>query len=768
MHTATMASHYDAGLVAMSVLIAVLASYAALDLAGRVAAARGRAQAIWLAGGAFAMGLGIWSMHYIGMLAFSLPVPVLYHIPTVLASLLAAVLASAVALWVVSRRSMTLSAAVPASVVMGFGIVAMHYTGMAAMRLQGTAHYDASLVALSIVIAIVVSFVALWQAFHLRGTGLRAHVWRKIASAALMGAAIPSMHYTAMAAARFAPSAQAVLAGSAIDIPSLGTLAVVGSAFLVLTIAIATAIVDRRLSAQAAALESSELALRAQQQFLLQIVNANPHLIFVKDWDGRFTLANKAMADLYGTTPEELVGKSDADFNMNALEVERFLRDDRQVMTSLQPRLIPEEPATNSATGETRWFQTVKVALVAPDGGRPQVLGVATDITRRKQLEDQLRQAQKMEAVGRLAGGVAHDFNNVLTAILGHAHMLLEDTPADDARRSDLTEIKAAAQRAAGLTHQLLAFSRKQMLQPKVLDLNGVVGNLDKLLRRLIGEDVELCTVAGSGLGTVKADPGQIEQVIMNLAVNARDAMPRGGKLTIETANVELDGLYAREHVSVQPGRYVMLAVSDTGVGMDDNVKAHLFEPFFTTKEPGKGTGLGLATVYGIVKQSGGNIWVYSEPGRGTTVKIYLPRVAAVAEDVGAGPESQVSLAGSETILLVEDEEAVRRLASRVLKARGYTVLLAADGQEALETLQRHTGAIDLLITDVVMPRMSGRELVEHVVPRRPDTKVLYISGYTDDAVVRHGMLDEGVMFLQKPFTPGGLARKVREILNSN
>jgi PAS domain S-box-containing protein len=770
MHIMTMASHHDPGLVGLSVLIAIMASYAALDLAGRVAAARGRAQATWLTGGALAMGLGIWSMHYVGMLAFNLQIPVFYHVPTVLASLLAAALAAAVALWVVSRRRMTLANAVPGSVVMGLGIGAMHYTGMAAMRLQAVARYDGPLVALSILIAIVVSFVALWLAFHLREHRTRGHRLRKLASAVLMGAAIPSMHYTAMAAVRFTPSVEIVRVSHAIDIPSLGVVAVVGSTFLVLVLAIVTALIDRRLSAQATALESSEQALRDQRQFLLQIVNANPHAIFVKDADGRFTLVNKAMAELYGTTPEGLVGRSDVDLNLDLEEVERFLQDDREVMTSLEPRLIPEEPFTSPASGQTRWFQTVKVPLVAADGRVSQVLGVATDITRRKQLEDQLRQSQKMEAVGRLAGGVAHDFNNLLTAILGHADLLLEETPGEDRRRGDLAGIKGAAERAAGLTRQLLAFSRKQILQPKVLDLNNVVSGVGTLLQRLIGEDIELRITPAPQLGSVEADPGQVEQVILNLAVNARDAMPRGGRLTIETANVELDAAYAREHVAVEPGSYVMLAVSDTGVGMSEEVKAHLFEPFFTTKEQGQGTGLGLATVYGIVKQSGGCIWVYSEPGRGTAFKIYLPRLTACSQVAASAPAHQEadSLAGAGTILLVEDEEAVRRLASRVLAARGYTVLSAANGLQALDTVQRHPGAIDLVITDVVMPQMSGRELAELVRPRRPATKILYVSGYTDDAIVRHGVLDAGVVFLQKPFTPDGLARKVKEILSTN
>jgi nitrogen-specific signal transduction histidine kinase len=392
---------------------------------------------------------------------------------------------------------------------------------------------------------------------------------------------------------------------------------------------------------------------------------------------------------------------------------------------------------------------------------------MAHDITRRKSIEGQLLQAQKMEAVGRLAGGIAHDFNNLLTAIFGSSELLLQDLSVDDRRRTDVEDIKQAAQRAAALTRQLLAFSRQQVLAPQVLDMNALITDLEKMLRRVIGEDVEFRTVLAPDLGAVLADPGQLEQVIMNLAVNARDAMPQGGKLTVETANVDLDDAYAQAHVPVVPGRYAMLAVSDTGIGMDTQVKAHIFEPFFTTKEQGKGTGLGLATVHGIVKQSDGHIWVYTEPGQGTSFKIYLPRVEAAAEPPAPKPAPPSSLRGSETVLLVEDEEAVRNLTRRVLEAHGYTVLTAADGPEALRLASRHNGPIHLLLTDVVMPNMGGRQLAERVVAARHETKVLYLSGYTDDAIVHHGVLDPGIAFLQKPFTPQGLARKLREVLDA-
>jgi signal transduction histidine kinase len=383
------------------------------------------------------------------------------------------------------------------------------------------------------------------------------------------------------------------------------------------------------------------------------------------------------------------------------------------------------------------------------------------------QAQDQLRQAQKMEAVGRLAGGVAHDFNNLLTAITGYSDLLMSDLAEGDPRRADLEQIKHAADRAAGLTRQLLAFSRRQVLQPRVLDLNVVITDVEKMLRRVIGEDIDLVTIPGSALGRVKADPGQLDQVILNLAVNARDAMPEGGKLTIETANVELDGAYALRHIAVRPGPYVMLAVSDTGCGMDAEILARLFEPFFTTKEVGKGTGLGLATVYGIVTQSGGSISVYSEPGRGTTFKMYLPRVKEAVETrvVVASPDTPVR--GSETILVVEDEEAVRSLARLVLERKGYTVLEARHGTEALRVSERHEGPIALVLTDLVMPGLGGRELAGRLATVRPDTKVLYMSGYTDNAIVHQGVLDAGAAFLSKPFTPDALARKVREVLDA-
>ena len=383
-----------------------------------------------------------------------------------------------------------------------------------------------------------------------------------------------------------------------------------------------------------------------------------------------------------------------------------------------------------------------------------------------RESEAKLRQSQKMEGIGQLAGGIAHDFNNLLTVINSYSAMLLGDIGFENPFvRNGLDQIKEAGHRAASLTRQLLAFSRQQVLEPKILDLNEAVSNTTKLLRRLIGEDIALVFCPNPTLGRVKADPGQVEQIIMNLAVNARDAMPGGGQLTIETMNVELDNAYAQKHQSVKPGSYVMLAVSDTGCGMDKETQARIFEPFFTTKEQGKGTGLGLATVYGIVKQSDGYIWVYSEPGQGTTFKIYLPCVEGSVDRLTPASAPDAILRGTETILLVEDEEMVRALAQAILERYGYTVLVARNVQDALRFAQEGPTAIHLLLTDTIMPGMNGPELAERVLSIRRDAKVLYMSGYTDKALTYTAAREPGTAFLQKPFTPQTLAHKVREVL---
>jgi PAS domain S-box-containing protein len=415
--------------------------------------------------------------------------------------------------------------------------------------------------------------------------------------------------------------------------------------------------------------------------------------------------------------------------------------------------------------GSWRFVEAVFTNLLA-DPSVGAIVSNYHDITGHQQTEQQFFQAQKMDAVGRLAGGVAHDFNNLLAIILGFVELAARNR--DDGRLLEerLDQIRRAAQKAASLTRQLLAFSRQQVLQPRTLNLNSVVAEMDKMLRRVIGEDIRLLTVTDERLGHVRVDPGQFEQVLMNLVVNARDAMPTGGELTIETANVDLDDQYAAQHVGARPGRYVMLAVSDAGVGMDAETRARIFEPFFTTKEQGKGTGLGLATVYGIVKQSGGYIWVYSEPNLGTTFKIYLPRVDARAAEAGAGVDRGGPLPrGSETILLVEDEEGVREVTAEILSDLGYKVLTFASGAQAVKAAARYQGAIGVLLTDVVMPDMSGQQLWNELRAGRPETRVLFMSGYADEAIGQRGLLPPETSFLQKPFTTTALAHKLRELL---
>jgi PAS domain S-box-containing protein len=500
-----------------------------------------------------------------------------------------------------------------------------------------------------------------------------------------------------------------------------------------------------------------EEALRAREAHYRTILENIGDGVLITDRQGRYLDVNPRACEVTGYPREELLRLNTTD---------TYLPEER---AGVLPRLA-EIARSGSASYERSLLRkdgaviTVDVNARALPAGN--LLATLRDVTDRKRLEEQLRQAQKMEAVGRLAGGVAHDFNNVLTAIFGYADLLTEEFPAGSPARQDLEEIRKAATRASALTRQLLAFSRQQVLAPVVLSVNDLVEDVDKMLRRLLGEDVELRVTLARDAGNARADPGQLQQVIMNLVVNARDAMPTGGKLLIETADAELTEQYAELHQQVIPGPYVMLAVSDTGVGMDAQTKARIFEPFFTTKEKGKGTGLGLSTVYGIVKQSGGYIWVYSESGHGTTFKVYLPRVDAPAEPQ-APPREATTLTGTETILLAEDDEILRPLTKGLLAKLGYTVLDAESAEQALAVAGARQGLIHLLVADVVMPGGSGRELARRLAQSRPETRVLYVSGYTDDAIVHHGMLEPGLNFLQKPFTPAALARKVREVLDA-
>jgi PAS domain S-box-containing protein len=518
--------------------------------------------------------------------------------------------------------------------------------------------------------------------------------------------------------------------------------------------------------------KEAEEALRRANDSLQAVIQSAPLAILSLDPEGIVQTWNPAAERLFGWTANEVIGRM-APIVPDELEEEcRATR--RRVMQG--ERLTGLDLVRKVKDGTSVTVNRFVAPLHDADGRATGIIALLEDVTGVKRLQQQFFQAQKMEAVGRLAGGVAHDFNNLLTAILGSNDLLVETLPADHPGREEALETRKAALRAADLTRQLLAFSRQQVMAQRVLSLNDVVADMDRMLRRLLGEDIDLRTLLRDDVGAVRADSGQLEQVVMNLAVNARDAMPTGGTLTIETANMSLDETYAMEHSGVVPGAYVMLAVSDTGTGMDAATKTQVFEPFFTTKPKGKGTGLGLATVYGIVKQSGGYIWVYSEPGQGTTFKIYLPRVDAPIDAPVAAAITTGSLRGSETILVVEDQEQVRRLTSRMLEARGYRVLVAASGDAALRLVEQlearpvGEGAvehIELLVTDVVMPGMSGREVALLLAPAHPQMKVLYVSGYPDESVVHHGVLEPGAAFLQKPFTAEALARKVREVLDA-
>jgi PAS domain S-box-containing protein len=506
-------------------------------------------------------------------------------------------------------------------------------------------------------------------------------------------------------------------------------------------------------------LERTQIERHEDETRLGVMIEKMPVVLWTTDTELRFTSSMGAGLKALGLRTNEVVGKS---------LFEYFRTEDPELPAiAAHSKALAGESATFEIEWEKRFLEAHVQPLHSNEGETIGVIGVALDITDRQRLADQLRQSQKMQAIGELAGGVAHDFNNLLMVVKGHAEMLLDRLPDSSPLRHSIEQMQGASERAAGLTRQLLAFSRKQVLQPVRLDLNGVVAGMIQMVSRVIGEDIELVFLPCLKLGLVKADPSQMEQVVLNLVVNARDAMPEGGKLTIETSNVVIDRSYAAKHPGgMEPGPYVMLTVSDNGCGMDAKTQARIFEPFFTTKGQGKGTGLGLATVYGVVKQSGGFVWVYSEVGRGTTFKIHLPQVTSQVEKAATEKISSRPAAGTETILFVEDEESVRDLVRDYLTATGYHMLEASDGARALEVAAAHKGPIHMLITDVVMPRLSGREVAAQIAAQRRDMKVLYISGYTDDSVFRHGVLEGGVAFLQKPFNLRTLAQKIREVLD--
>ena len=514
-------------------------------------------------------------------------------------------------------------------------------------------------------------------------------------------------------------------------------------------------------------MKATEAALKESEAKYRELVENASSIILRLDTEGRIVFFNRYAQQFFGYGEEEVLGRrlTDTVFSLPPGSESVAPSAGGPSLQHLQ-ELLGAESETLKRNGDRAWIAWTNKAVFDGDGKVSGLLCIGNDVTQQKLLSEQYRQAQKMEAVGRLAGGIAHDFNNLLGVITGYSEVSLLGIEPCDQMRENIEHIKNAALRAANLTRQLLAFSRKQILEPRVMSLNTVVEETERMLRRLIGEDIDFVAHLAADLSPIKIDHGQIEQVIMNLAVNARDAMPEGGKLTIETANVELDENYVREHLNVAPGRYVMLAVSDTGTGMDHETLSHIFEPFFTTKERDKGTGLGLSTVYGIVQQSNGYIYVYSEPGRGAAFKLYFPAIDSETPATVSRRDRLPNLKGAETVLVVEDETTMREIIGEILSRFGYTVLCAANPQEALHTAANFGETIHLLVTDVVMPIMSGRVLSEVLQRSRPEIKILFISGYTDNAIVHHGVLDDGLSFLQKPFTVDALAHRVREILD--
>jgi PAS domain S-box-containing protein len=750
-----MTGSYDYPTVALSFLVAVSASYAALDLAGRVTAARSSARAAWLAGGAAAMGLGIWSMHFIGMLAFHLPVAVSYHWPTVLVSGLAGTVASAVALYVVSREKMDVPEAIAGSFIMGAGIAAMHYIGMAAMRLPAVMQFDRLLVSLSVVLAVVFSLAALLLAFDLRKE-TKETTPRKIGSAIVLGIAICVMHYTAMAAANFRPAALSAGLSRTLSISALGTAGIATVTLTVLGLAVLASSIERQHYAEALTQLEGDYRL---------LVERAPYGIFRSTRDGRLLMVNPALVRMLGYASEAELLKA----NLNTdIYVRRADRENVITLHSNGDRTVDTELEWKRKDGRQIRVRAHGRAI----GDKTEAMNyfevIIEDITERKLLENQARRAQKMEAVGQFAEGIAHDFNNLLQVILGQSQLISKQIDANSDSGVRLQHVLTAAERAKWLTTQLLLFGRQEAAELQVIDPNAVLAELRTLLEHLIGDHIVLVTELSPELWRVRSERERIQQVIMNLAANARDAMPDGGTVKIVTENAEINESAAAEHPGVPPpGRYVVLAVSDSGTGMDKATLAHIFEPFFTSKGPGKGTGLGLTVVHNIVTQQGGYITLQSQPGRGSTFNIYLPAVEEAAPAPAAERNERGVPRGSETVLLVEDSQSVRILIRDYLESSGYTVLEAQDGEQAMELARKHRGPVHLVLTDVVMPRIGGPQLARRLKAILPESKVLYMSGYTSKLPVADEKIEqEEASPLQKPFTAEDLLWKVRSVLD--
>ncbi len=870
--------HHDMWLVGLSIVIAVLASYTSLDLAGRMRASPGMWWVAWLPAAALAMGGGIWSMHFVAMLAFHFGGTVSYDVALTVLSLLLAIAVTGIGLLTIHRRRGDGIGILAGGTLMGIGIVSMHYTGMTAMRMQAVIEYRWMPVMLSIVIAIGAASAALWLSARPQ------RLWQQVLGALVMGGAIAGMHFTGMAAVTLhaAPDLPAP-AGLGLSQPALAV-AVTAATLLVLGLAFAAAFVDRRLSR---AQIEAELLQRSERRFRALVQNASD-VIGVIDRGGRITYEISPVDRIPGYRPEaladkpflELVAAGDReraatlldavwsepgatrkteldlsitdgpvrhfDVTLTNLSAEpaiagvvanlRDITDRRQAETArgesenryrqvvdliqagfwihLDGKIVFANPYAVGMFGAKSLDELVgrdSISLVHPDDqplarertrrmleghgsaplaelrmvrldgraitaevqalalrheGKIHIMATGRDVTAQREAEAQLHQAQKMEAVGQLTGGVAHDFNNLLTVVIGNLDLVTERV--DGTLRPVLESALQAAERGAALVHRLLAFSRRQALNPQEIDVNGLVAGAEELLRRTLGDDIEIEMKLRSGMWPAFADKGQVENALLNLAINARDAMPTGGKLTIETANVHLDEDYAARNLEVVPGDYILVAVSDIGVGMSQETLERAFEPFFTTKETGKGTGLGLSMIYGFAKQSRGHVKIYSEIGHGTTVRVYLPRLVHGAAQATADDAADLQIPrGGETILVVEDDADVRDFVERQLQELGYVVLSAPDGPAARKILETDL-PIDLLFTDVVMPGgITGRKLAEEAKQRRPGLRTLFTSGYTENSIIHQGRLDPGVHLLSKPYKRQDLARKLREVLES-
>ena len=757
-----MPSSYSPQLVVLSILIACVASYAALFFSSHVANTS-RARLGWLIAGGTAMGTGIWSMHSIAMLAFQLPVRVAYDVPLVGLSLATAIVGSLVGLQAAGTVQPSRTQLLIAGPLMAAGVAGMHYLGMAALRLPASMHYDLRIVGASLGVALIVAYVAIALLLRFRFDNSRRSHWLRVASAIVMGHAIAAMHYSGMAAAHFE---RAPFAGSGRPIlpPQELAIAIAISTLLILTLLVGGAMLDRSAQAMRSARENEE-------RFRIMVDAVEDHAIFTLDASGRVASWNRGAEKILGHQAAAILGRP-----LNHLyPAELAAEADRELSIARTVGRYEGESVRASADDPERFLNITTAAMRDEAGALIGFARIVRDVTERRQGEEelrhrerQLRQAHKMEAVGQLAGGVAHDFNNMLTAIRGYTEVLLNDPSKDGPTRDALEEIRKATERAASLTRQLLAFSRKQVLQPRPVNPNAVVREMESMLRRLLVGDVELTTVLERDVGQITVDPAQLEQVLLNLVVNARDAMSDRGRIVIRTSNVELDAMFCHLHEGARLGPHVRLSVSDSGIGMSDETKRHIFEPFFTTKKRGAGTGLGLSTVYGIVKQSGGYITLDSEMGHGTVFRVYFPRTQAAAVPLLRPPVGANQAYRQGTVLLVDDEDSVRRVLTALIERLGYEVLAATDGIQALEVSRTYRGTIDLLITDIMMPRMHGRELSERLAETRPETRVLFTSGYADDDIIERGLLSPHTAFIQKPFSIDELSDKMRATLARN